>query len=107
MKHIRIPVTMGPQEAGWFGYLYMWQGQPNGAVGTRLQMNDPRDFRGLGQMKWEDPIGTDALAGDKIVPLMSDADDIMHDYYPHLRQSGSLQEKQGRQWVFPVQVHKA
>lgn len=100
MRQIRIPVSTGHEEAGWFGFLYMWQGQPNGAVGTRLQMNDPRKpFSNWLRMEWEDTIGVDALAENHTVPLEQDATAIMGDFYPHLRVVGTTQVKSGRQWI--------
>lgn len=101
MKHIRIPVTTGHYEAGWFGYLYVWQGQPNGAVGTRLEMNDPREFPSQG-MRWEDPIGVDALGGPLVMPLEEDSWGIMADHYPDLRRRGGVEYKQGVKWVAKV-----
>jgi len=101
MKHIRIPVTTGHMEAGWFGYLYLWQCQSNGAVGTRLQMNDPREFPSKG-MTWEEPMGVEAVGYDNIIPLEVDALDILNDHYPHLKRCGTHQTKMGRQWVGAV-----
>lgn len=99
MRHIRIPVTTGHPEAGWFGFLYMWQCQSNGAVGTRLQMNDPREpISNWLRMYWEDTQGFDALAGPD-VPLEKDAEAIMEEFYPHLRVCGDLDIKVGRAWI--------
>lgn len=97
LKHIRIPVTTGHPEAGWFGYLYLWQAQSNGAVGTRLHMNNPLSSQPRDWF-WEDAIGVDAIGYDNIVPLEQDAMDIIHDHYPRLRVVGTVQVKSGRVW---------
>lgn len=97
LKHIRIPVTTGHPEAGWFGYLYLWQAQSNGAVGTRLHMNDPLSSQPR-EWFWEDAIGVDAIGYDNIVPLEQDAMNIIHDHYPRLRVVGTVQVKSGRVW---------
>lgn len=99
MMQIRIPVSMGHVEAGWFGYLHMWQCQPNGAIGTRLEMNDPRDSS-LRGMRWEETIGADALGPDHhLVPLEEDSMGVMIDHYPHLSRVGAIQHKIGKAWV--------
>lgn len=99
MEHIRIPVSYNHPEAGWFGYLYFWRDMPNGAVGTRLQMNDPRLGSGLSKMEWDDTRGFGGLSGDLPVTLREDAEAIMHDSYPYLRRAGDDQVKSGRYWV--------
>jgi hypothetical protein len=99
MKHIRIPVTTGHQEAGWFGYLYLWQAQTNGAVGARLHMNDPRSW-GKMDWDWEDTVAVDALGqSHESITLEQDSWAIIHDHFPHLRVAGSCEVKMGRQWM--------
>lgn len=107
LTHIRIPVTTGHPEAGWFGYLYLWQAQRNGAVGARLQMNDPRDFTKR-DMDWEDTVGVDAL-GDFHAPVSLEEDSwgIIHDHFPHLHRAGTPQVKVGRHWHGKALVHSA
>lgn len=98
MKHIRIPVTTGHQEAGWFGYLYLWQAQRNGAIGARLHMNDPRSWRRM-DWDWDDTIGVDALGEcHHPVSLEEDSLGVMIDHFPNLRRAGTLEVKVGRQW---------
>lgn len=97
MRQIRIPVSCGHPEADWFGYLYFWQCQPNGAVGSRLHMNDPLSSHPR-EWFWEEPIGVDAIGYGNTIPLEQDALDIMHDHYPRLRVVGTVQVKSGRVW---------
>jgi hypothetical protein len=107
MKHIRIPVSTGHPEAGWFGYLYLWQCQRNGAIGARLHMNDPRSWRRQ-DWEWDETRAIDALGpSHSPVPLEQDVVDILHDHFPHLRMAGTIQVKVGREWHGKVLVHSA
>jgi hypothetical protein len=96
MRHLRLPVTWGHEEAGNFGLLYIWQAQPNGAVGTRLHVLDSTQWPY--QWEWADAQGHDALAKGCEVPLEEDVALIMNDFYPHLRKFGSLATKVGTSW---------
>lgn len=107
LKHIRIPVTTGHPEAGWFGYLYLWQAQSNGAIGARLHMNDPRSWRKM-DWAWDDTVAIDALGeSHEPCPLEVDAFAIINDHFPHLTMAGTPQVKVGREWHGKVLVHSA
>jgi len=107
MEHIRIPVSTGHPEAGWFGYLYLWQSQRNGAIGARLHMNDPLSWRRM-DWDWDDTVGVDALGPDHHpVSLEEDSWAIIHDHFPTLRVAGTPQVKVGAQWHGKVLVHSA
>lgn len=91
-------MSCGHPEAGWFGYLYMWQCQPNGTVGTRLHMNDAlspssRDW------EWEPVITADPIGYDNPLPLEEDSWGILSDFYPHLYRVGQLEVRHGRSWM--------
>lgn len=94
MKHIRIPVTMGHPEAGWFGYVYLWQSQRNGVVGSRLQWFDPRHG---GSPDWEETQSHDRLHPMAEESFEDDAHDIIAEHY-NLTLAGSTQSKRGRHW---------
>jgi hypothetical protein len=104
MKHIRIPVTdrsilARDGEGAWHGYLYLWQGQPNGAVGSRLQWIDETSYPYT--RTWEETQGHQGLAQGWEKPLEEDALDILNDHYKVV-QAGMPQVKQGRFWVNPA-----
>lgn len=107
LKHIRIPVSINHPEAGWFGYLYLWQFQRNGAIGARLHMNDPRSWRRT-EWEWDETVGVDAL-GDfhHDVSLEEDSWGIIADHFPHVRVVGTPEVKVGREWHGKVLVHSA
>lgn len=110
MKHIRIPVSdRSPYsknaEGAWFGYVYFWQCQPDGAVGSRLEWKSPlNSFESI----WEEPQGHEKLAEGFEVPFEQDVLDIIHDDYNRLVVAGVMQTKVGRHWIGPSgMVHKA
>lgn len=102
MKHIRIPVTdRSPEsrdgEGAWFGYLYAWQFQSNGAVGTRLELIDDRSFPSV--KIWDETKGFEAMGAGYAVPLEQDVLDILAEGYKGWGPAGSVQYKVGRHWV--------
>jgi hypothetical protein len=101
MKHIRIPVTdrstsSRDGEGAWFGYIYLWQCQENGAVGSRLQWIDGTSWPYT--EAWEETQGHQGLAEGWEKPLEEDALDILNDHYKVV-QAGTPQIKMGRFWV--------
>lgn len=103
MKHIRIPVTdRSPYsknaEGAWFGYVYFWQCQPNGAVSSRLEWKSPFD-RFESSFAWEEPQCHEKLAEGSEVPFEQDVLDIINDDYNRLVVAGRAQTKMGRQWI--------
>ncbi len=97
MRHVRIPVSWGHEEAGNFGFLYFWQDMPHGAIGSRLLYVDNTVWPY--QKEWDNTRGHSALAESERVPFEQDIFDIMSDCYGWVRQAGTLQTRSGRQWI--------
>lgn len=102
MKHIRIPITdthhTSPHyEGAWFGYIYAWQAQRNGAVSTRIQWFDPRNWPNT--PTWDDVSTWDRLPEDCTVSFEDDVKDMIEEHTPFIYQAGAIQHKVGAHWV--------